>query len=1557
MSDVPPLREQESTPVSAPDAAPETARRPRRVRRVVAWTVVVVLSGLAWLLHGAGGQRVLLDAALSRAGNAVNGSLTVEGIHSSSLLFSATLTGVRIAEDDGTAFLTADSLRVGYSLLALLGGRPGLRSVRIWSPRVTIVSRPGDGGTNVARIFARTGQEADSAGTDGTPPSRVSGPRPLTLGRVVIADGRLEVLTPIDGPSEAMPTVVDGNGGHLRRLVLGEINADLSGAALNPAEGTNFSGAVRHLAMSAAVLEDPLQIRDAEGRLSFGTAGVVLEADRIDLPSSRLQGRIRVGPVEGGGPWRYVSDLSTTGASLADFRWLDGRIPDGTFQGRVQVAAGDGVDVLLHGVEGELEGSAFSVAGRITAGPAVRFDSLEVDVHPLSVEALEPWMGRDLPADGWVSGQVTLSGQPSALGTRGRLTLVPAGGAGRPTTVELSGTVHLGSDPGASELSVRADPLDLDVLRASIPALPVRGTGAASVSLDGRLGSGVRFMADVLHRGDSLPDSRVVVSGVVGRGEPPDGIEASAAPVMVMPPTGAQNQEASRGSDPETGTVPGGSVGRGAGEGDAPWWVDLRADLSPLDLALPGPLLGVPATGLVRGDLRVIGPLGRLSVQGDLALDSGRAAVRAEFDGRAPFDAYRLDLQGTALDLTTLGLPVPEPSHWTGSLHVAGSGSHADSMVATAVLAAWNSRLGGVPVDTLAVAARVGGGRLAADTVLGRVGGVLLNGRGGFGLAEGPHDSLQLEFSTPSLEGLRPLVIPGRVVVRDTLTTLQRMRLEFEGVDPDTLPTREEVAVEGSLSGTMTLTGSRSDFRLGLDAVLTDGVFRRQSLDRIEVSAVAEGLPGDSASWQIVTDGVGLELERWSFAGGHFEATGVGRAGRGWVELRRSEAERYGASGAVRMTETGGRVDLELATARIDSVVWSLDDTTSVEWTHDMLRVDGFRASRAGGHPARLAIDGTLARAGPVALTVEAAGLDARRLAHLLQVEDRDWGGIVDVSGAVSGTATRPSADLRVVAEAPRVGEVSAARAFGVVEYRDRSARVDLQVFDEGRTVLLVRGSVPVDLALASVEDRVPDRTSMDVMIRADSLDAAGFLKPAGFLEDVTGWVSGDLTVRGSLEEPAPAGTLRLQNAAWSLPVLGVRHRDISALLTVYPDRTVEVAAAARARGVSDVTGRIDFGDLRNPALDLRVAFQRFLAVDRLDVTGRISGEATLAGSYDKPYVRGSLAVDEGTLFLEEFARSASVIDLTDPRLMGVFENLDTLAFASRPLIAGLRNPFMDNLRVEVELAVPRDAWLRSPEMNVEIGGDLVVTYDRSQRDLVLVGDLEALRGSYSVLGRRFEVRGGTVGFIGIPGINPTLDIEAASRIRRLNNDPLEVTASVSGTLIQPRVTLSSPEQGLAESDLVSYLIFGRPTHELASEQQVALGGLSEAVGSAVTGGLATAFSAAVAQGFGLDYLSISQGDFAGAQEAQGAFSAPQIEIGQYFSEDVFVVVLIRPLQYRTARTNTLGGARVEWALSENVTGEGFIEDRFLRSRSLGIQELGLSDRVVGIFVFREWGY
>jgi translocation and assembly module TamB len=86
-------------------------------------------------------------------------------------------------------------------------------------------------------------------------------------------------------------------------------------------------------------------------------------------------------------------------------------------------------------------------------------------------------------------------------------------------------------------------------------------------------------------------------------------------------------------------------------------------------------------------------------------------------------------------------------------------------------------------------------------------------------------------------------------------------------------------------------------------------------------------------------------------------------------------------------------------------------------------------------------------------------------------------------------------------------------------------------------------------------------------------------------------------------------------------------------------------------------------------------------------------------------------------------------------------------------------------------------------------------------------GRLNVMDGTYSMIGRRFEVQRGNLSFVG-PLNNPALDIFVAPATTRLRFTP-EVGISITGTAQVPRVQLVS-QPDMPETEKLSWLLFGR---------------------------------------------------------------------------------------------------------------------------------------------------
>jgi autotransporter translocation and assembly factor TamB len=1487
-------------------------RRPlwRRALRWGRWSVaVLLLLAVVFFTQTGRGQRIVVDELLERVQGSLAGELTVEGVRSSALIFGATLTGVRMDAEGGRRFLEADSAVLRYSPLSLALGSPRLRSTTFHGLDVEISRYPGDDFTNVDRLL-KAGPE------DGPAPGA---PQTIGLGRLAVRRGSLQILTPSTDAPESLSVPAPG-GGLLRRIALEDLDLDLERTVFRSDGPVMVDARLASLSAAIFLQEKPLLIREAQGDLTFGDRGLRVQGGQFRLPGSFVEGGLALGPDRPGDPWTLtVGFRSEDWSDLADIGWVDPRMPEGRFRGQATLRVEEDLEISLRGVDVESGASSVVLDGGVRFADVMSMQSLRITAEPLDLSLVEPWLEDGLALEGSVRGNALVSGTFSDLSTSGRLTVTPDLYPEAVTTADFRGTIHTGADPGATDLEVRLGPFDYRVLEPYWSDAVQLGTGRAVFSAEGRAGDGMLVVADVVHRSDPFTTSRAVGRGMIRRDQAGD------------------------------------------------WSVDVRGELTTLSLQLIGRLWPqVDLPGSVSGPVRVNGRVTDLTVEGDLTGEVGRLEFSASADMTAPEAGYVVEAIVEELDLSALTTSVPSPSLLSGRVTVDGEGFALDSLRGSAEVAVSSARVGGLVVDSSAAALDFERGLLTAREVHASVAGILIEGGGSIGVDDERSGEARFEFSGETLEGLRPVFMGDSILVADTLTPLEGDALRARGIDPDTLPTALDVRMEGALKGTADVRGRLGDFDLDLLFDLAGGAYGHNSVDSARVSLMASGLPETMGEWDVQMAARQLVAGQRVFQRVNFDGAMNQRAGEGALAVVRRPNEGYELTGAFALDSVGGVVELTEAEIRVDSRSWLLSRPTTIAWNETSLTVDSLEVRSAGTDPMLVTAAGTVTRGGDSDFRLLMEGFHVEEALRLAQRGDIDLVGHIDLALDIVGPAERPVMQARFEVVEPRYGPVRLSRLDGTLEYENRLAALDLSAWVDDRRVFTGDGVIPIDLALTDVEDRAVGE-DMDLTLRADSLDAALALVYLDALEDVVGTVSAEMSVGGTIDRPQPRGTVTLSRAGWTLPAIGVRHTDVSGELLLQPDGTVgiKLATAGGARiGASTISGIVQLDPLTNPTLDLAINFNRFLAVDRRDIQGRISGDLTLTGRYQLPVAEGTLRMDEGTLYVEEFVRAAEVVDLRSPLLYAPTMAVDTAVFVSQPLIAGLSNPFLDNLRVDVDLAVPRNLWLRSPDMNVELGGDLIVRYDRREGDLVLVGELEALRGSYSLLGRTFVVDGGTAFFIGQPGVNPSLDIQALSRVRRRESDPLEVTATVGGTLAEPLVTLSTEEAGVSQSDLITYLLIGRSAAEVGPQAEVIRSG----VGTYLTGAVVSQLGTAIAQELPLvnqlDYLSFSSSAAIGQGDVPGsafgtALGSTQVELGKYLNDRVFVVFVLGGTEgdQESGASLQLRGVRLELALDDSFYLEGFMEDRFLRTGStFGSADLDGTE-ILGFFLFGEWGF
>ncbi len=1483
--------------------------------------------GAFLLLHSGAGQRLVLRTALNVVNGQIDGTIRVQGIRSPGLLRGFTLEGLSIVDAEARPFLEADSARVGYGVRGILARRAVLEPVELWSPRVTLETLPGDTLPNAARIF---GPDPDELRDEDPAPPNFH----LELRRVRIHDGDFLVRAP-----DVDDIRLRGIDARIPRAIL--LDPD------TPGERVWVDRLAFELTLPGEVAQAPLVLDDFRGEVVRAGTALTLEARTLQLVHSRASGRLALDWEEA---LALEIDLVADPFDARDLAWLEPRIPEARGRFHLQ-GEGPLETAVFRLIEVDLTTGRDRVQGRIgvALGPQPRLLDTDVEVELWS-DLLDPWLEDPLPVEARARGSLRLAGALDGLQVEGRVALddprrgVPA------TEGTIEGRLDL-ERTRVQGLRLRLDPLRLATLDLfpeleEATGLRLAGEGSLEVEATGGLTDGLDLRATLLHAttGDDL--SRITAQGRV-----------------------TQVGETFR--------------------------LALDTTFDPLDWegVARGTGQSLPLEGTMAGALRLEGLLTDLTAEGELETEGGPVQVAARLDVTDPARGYRVAGSTEALRLDALLADAPEGSVLSGEFTVSGSGFDPATLVADGTVRARDLRWGPWEAGALALDARAREGRLLLDTLALRSMLGEVDGEGDLALVQAaPEGRLDLRWRLDDLGALRPALVAGMEVDADTLSLFERNLLALEGFEGD--EGESPLPLGGRAEGEVRLEGSLPDLRIAGEVRGEELLWREAEARRVHLVLVArggmdEGEAGDAWEVEIAEEGEEesggwslhsievqalVEEARWdrfAFEGVRLAAEGVPEAMEVTLELDREGEEHYRTAGVVSLGEGAFAYALEELRLDLGDVTWSLAREARIAWEAGMLRVDSLEIRRppngeagrgsgsAGGDPpeVRIFLDGALDFEGALDLHAEARGVDLGRIFRIAQVES-DLEGFLDLDLRLQGEAAAPllEGELRMVEVEVAGSRLS--RVQGEVAYADESARVRLEVDQNGTRLLTLSGRYPVNLALGEVETRFPSR-EVDLQAVIEELPAATLLAPLDVLEEVRGTLSGEVALRGRPDDLRPEGRILLRGGAFSLPEVGLSLSELEGDFAVNPDGVVEVQGSARSVGPVELSGTVDLSNLLDPAFDLAIDARGFQAVNRRDMDGRVTGTMQLRGRYQEPRVTGNIRVDQANLFLEEFARTAEVVDLTDPLFFerGFLE--EEASAALRPVLEAARNPFLDNLRVDAELSLPRDVWLRSREMNVEIGGDLLVTFDRRSREVLLVGQVEALRGNYNAFGRQFQVRSGTVDFVGTPGINPALNIEAVHRLRQQGGEPLDIVATLEGTLLAMRISLSSDAGvNISESDLISYLIFGRPSYALASAESRLLG---DAAISAGIGAAAGQLSTLVGQRIGLDFFNITQAQDPvaglGALSSEGLVDT-EVELGQYLSDNVFLALVLRPLRGIGGSQAQIPGARLEWRFTDLWTLNAYLEDRFGREGVFTFGEAGLRvNRIFGLEIFREWGY
>ncbi len=532
-------------------------------------------------------------------------------------------------------------------------------------------------------------------------------------------------------------------------------------------------------------------------------------------------------------------------------------------------------------------------------------------------------------------------------------------------------------------------------------------------------------------------------------------------------------------------------------------------------------------------------------------------------------------------------------------------------------------------------------------------------------------------------------------------------------------------------------------------------------------------------------------------------------------------------------------------------------------------------------------VGGMFSFTGDENLQVEISNADISALMELIGTP-LNVQGKIKLFMEMKGTADSPIVSGIVSIERGKVNQYAFEGASLNINYENQLFMFLINLNHDKTNSLVSIGSVPINLSLTNNHEILDYNKPIDVNLKADGLDFSVLQAFSEQVRNVKGKILIDLNLVNTLNDPHPSGYLRLVNGELRIPEFGVNYKDIQVSFIVDTSSfEIDKFQVQSDRGFLTATGKIDFtrsglgGVIKTTNVNLIV--NNFLAVNNRNYEVIIGGDVKLTGDPTAPQFGGSIRVVRSRFYIPALIQAApQTLEEIKPMLVDALK--DSTEFqAVQPNKAEAASRYLENLKGSIKIEIPRNTWLRSSEMNVEIAGDLNLV--KQSEVFELFGTIQIIRGFYDLYGKRFVIQKGSFSFDGGAEYNPEIDLAANHTLRTVDRQKKTLSLEVTGKALTPKLKFTLDDNEISEGDAVSYLLLGRSLEELTHGQRSELNRQAgfnpgSQAGNIMVGLVAGQLSKTIGRTLNLDVIEVK-----GEENWQQA----TFVVGKYLTNDLFL--------------------------------------------------------------------
>ncbi|HTH98751.1 MAG TPA: translocation/assembly module TamB domain-containing protein, partial [Stellaceae bacterium] len=407
--------------------------------------------------------------------------------------------------------------------------------------------------------------------------------------------------------------------------------------------------------------------------------------------------------------------------------------------------------------------------------------------------------------------------------------------------------------------------------------------------------------------------------------------------------------------------------------------------------------------------------------------------------------------------------------------------------------------------------------------------------------------------------------------------------------------------------------------------------------------------------------------------------------------------------------------------------------------------------------------------------------------------------------------------------------------------------------------------SLPVVIAKDGSDVRIARGTTLNGAINGSGelADMASIL-PLG--EDrLSGKFLIDLNIAGTFEQPQASCSVKINGGSYDSMASGMTLRHL--VLDLEGNQTAleihQLTADDGGSGKLTGSGRIRLDTQGPPAMDLAVNMDHFTATRLDEATIVTSGKTTVSGTTLAPKIAGAITINKADINIPDKLPP----NVPTLQVIRINSKLPRTRPPPPPLVPPVVMTFAETLTSTGQV------FVRGRGLNSEWRSDIRVS--GTSVAPVVEGTITAVHGSFSVLGKDFNVQSGTVRFTG-SATDPSLDLTA----QRVASDTT-VTVNVTGTVNKPKLTMTSSPP-LPQDEILARVLFGEGVSQMSPVQALQL---AQAVAS--LSGQGPDVLGSLRNATGLDQLGVTSGN--PGSSSSGSMTGTAVTGGKYIAPGVFL--------------------------------------------------------------------